>query len=114
MTIKGRKFWVGLIREYEGAEKRVLQEDFVRRRRVKLATFQSWLYRLRREREDAEGAKSSRPAQGPALLPVQVVAGPGRLGGAMIEAELPNGVRLRFGAGIDGDAIVGLVARLAG
>ena len=108
MPRRGREFWRELIRDYEAGEDRESHSAFARRRRVTLATFRLWLYRLRHE------DKAS-----PALVPVRAVASTAptarwRADGAAIELELPSGVMLRFPVGSDGDYVAALVERLVG
>jgi len=84
---KPRAFWEQLIAEFEASG--LPHREFVQRKDVKLFTFQSWLYRLRRERE-------SKP---PRMLPVRVSAPPvAARPGVLLESA---GVTLRFEVGTD-------------
>lgn len=108
MARRGREFWRELIQEYEEGGGRESHREFAERRRVTVATFRLWLYRLRREWKGS-----------PALVPVRVVTSTAptarwQADEATIEAELPSGVRLRFRTGTDGDYVAALVARLVG
>lgn len=93
---QGRAFWEGTINEFMASG--LAHKEFAALKGVKLYTFQSWLYRLRRER-------SSRPQR---LLPVRVAPAPAA-GPLVLEAD---GITLRFGVGTDVDYVARLVAAL--
>lgn len=93
---RGRAFWSPLVAEYEASP--CAHEEFAARRGVHVATFRSWLYRLRRERMPrAAPADSSVTGPRPvAARFVELSASPTRrpcvvrVGDAEIEfAELP-------------------------
>lgn len=48
---RGRRYWTGIIREYEASA--LSQEAFCEGRDLTVSTFRGWLYRLRRESVDA-------------------------------------------------------------
>ena len=48
---RSREYWEQLVDEFEGGDESA--PVFARRHRVHVATFRSWLYRVRREREQA-------------------------------------------------------------
>jgi hypothetical protein len=89
MRRQAREIWVQIVRQFEKSGKQ--QEEYAKERGIPVGTLRSWIYRLRREQED----------QAP-LLPVRVIRSPALPArypdddGAAIEAELGDGVRLRF------------------
>src|SRR4051794_12895997 len=109
MPRRGREFWQELIREYEAGNGRESHRAFAERRRVTVATFRQWLYRLRCERDAV-----------PRLVPVRVVAPTAptaRWSGETapaIEVALPSGVRLRLPVGGDVEYVATLIGRLVG
>jgi hypothetical protein len=77
---------------------------FAAAHQVRVRTLRSWLYRLRRERED--GAR---------ILPVRIredEAVATRGDGGFVELLIPCGVRLRFSVGTEPAYVADLVARL--
>lgn len=100
-TRRGREFWQGLISEFERSDVFVDHASFARRHGVRLATFRTWLYRLR--------AGARRRGEGVRVLPVTILGGRG--GGGEVELEV-NGIALRFGAGTDPSYLAALVGAL--
>jgi hypothetical protein len=104
---------VRLVGEAEASE--TGHREFARRNRVKTGTLRSWIYRLRRETRTEVAA-----AGGPALVPVRVVASTapsarwerGGGGEALVEADLPSGVRVRFVVGTDTSYLADLLRQL--
>ena len=101
---KAREIWQQIVRQYECSG--LTQEGFALERGMPLSTLQYWIYRVRRE--DAKGAR---------LLPVRVVALSAPLArrdddGGLIEAELPDGLRLRFGGGTPSATVVEVLGQL--
>lgn len=99
-----REIWEQIIRQYERSG--WTQEKFASEKGIPLSTLQFWIYRFRRE-----GGKGAR------FLPVRVVASAAPLArrdeeGAVIEAELPDGVRLRFCGGTAGAVAVQVLTQL--
>jgi hypothetical protein len=100
-----RQEWIELIRECERSGARV--ESFAAKRKIRAEALKWWIGKLRREE-----------ANGPTLLPVRVVglAAPSARrsgdGGGRIEAELPDGLKLRFAAEVGLEAVVEVVGRL--
>ena len=97
--------WQQIIRQYD--ESGLSQEAFAAKRGIPVSTLRFWIYRFRREGEDA-----------PQFLPVRVVGSPAPQarvegeGGAAIEAVLPDGLRLRFGAGTGSAVVVEVLGQL--
>ena len=102
---KARDIWVAIIGQYEGSG--LTQEAFAEQRNIPVGTLRSWIYKLRREREEDAP-----------LLPVHVIASTAlsarrpeeEVGG--VEVELGDGVRLRFPASMPPSAIAEVVALL--
>lgn len=63
-TRQGREFWERVIAEFGASES--THREFAASRGLKLTTFQTWLYRIRR----------GSPVRTPRLVPVRVVASP--------------------------------------
>jgi len=105
MFRRGREFWITAIAEFERSK--LTHEAFAHRRGVPVETLRSWIYRLRRERQESVS-----------LVPVRVIASTAptvRRSGestAEIEVELASGVRLRFATSIDLDYVAALAQRL--
>ena len=105
MFRRGREFWITAIAEFERSK--LTHEAFAQRRGFSVETLRSWIYRLRRERQDSMS-----------LVPVRVIASPPPTvqrtseSAAEIEVELASGVRLRFSTSIDLDYVAALAQRL--
>jgi transposase-like protein len=105
MLRRGREFWITAIAEFERSK--LTHEAFAQRRGFSVETLRSWIYRLRRERQDSMS-----------LVPVRVVESPppavrrSSESAAEIEVVLASGVRLRFAMGIDLDYVTTLAERL--
>ncbi len=105
MLRRGREFWITAIAEFERSK--LTHEAFAQRRGFSVETLRSWIYRLRRERQDSMS-----------LVPVRVVESPpptmrrSSESVAEIEVVLVSGVRLRFETSIDLDYVATLVERL--
>ena len=98
---RGRKFWAGLISEFESNGGRERHAAFAARHGVRLFTFRTWLYRLRLQVPRAK--RSVR------VLPVTVI------GGERVDREISvdcNGVALRFGVDTDPSYVAALVTAL--
>jgi len=105
MRRRAREIWIQIIRQFERSGK--TQEAYAKERGIPLSTLQWWIYRQRREEQE------STP-----LLPVRVIASTALSArrpdddGAAIEAELPDGVRLRFPSSMSASVIAEVVALL--
>jgi hypothetical protein len=111
----GREFWTRVIAEYESRAPEQTHWDFAEEWELKLTTFRSWLYRLRREQETV--ASDNDPVGNElALVPIEVtgideavvVAGSDD-GFVPLDAAFPGGMVLRFKGG-DGPALHGRAA----
>jgi len=89
MRRRGRDFWTKIVDEYE-ARSGETHEEFAARRGVERATFERWLYLLRRERSELAAKSRVR------LLPVQVAAGHGE---QHVVVEVGGGLGLRVAVG---------------
>ena len=63
---KARDIWVAIIGQFERSG--LTQEAFAEERNVPVGTLRSWIYRLRRERDEAATAEST------PILPVRLIA----------------------------------------
>ena len=105
MHRRGREFWITAISEFERSK--LTHEAFAQRRAVPVETLRSWIYRLRRERQDSVS-----------LVPVRVIESTppavrrSSESAAELEVELASGVRLRFATSIDLDYVTALAERL--
>ena len=101
MARRTREIWRNVIRQLE--QSGLTQEEFAAERKIPVGTLRSWIYRLKREREE----------EGTAILPVRVIssrspsASRSEENGAMVEVML-----VRFASGAAGDFIVEVVNRL--
>jgi hypothetical protein len=103
----GREFWTRVIAEYESRAPEQTHWDFAEEWGLKLTTFRSWLYRLRREQETVASDNYTVGSE-LALVPIEVtgideaavVAGSDD-GFAPLDAAFPGGMVLRFQAGTD-------------
>ena len=99
---KGRGFWKKLVEEFEVGGGVETHEEFAARRGVEKATFQRWLYALRKEHRI--------PApQEVRLLPVRLE---GPQSTDTISVELSGGLGLRVQVGADPSYVAALVAAL--
>lgn len=103
---RAREIWVSIIRQFEGSG--LTQEEFAEKRGLPVGTLRSWIYKLRRERED------SAP-----FLPVRVIASTAPLArradeeeGGVIEVEVGDALRLRLPPGTPLASIAELVSLL--
>ena len=102
---RARDIWVQIIRQFERSS--LTQEEYAEQRGIPVSTLRSWIYKLRDEGEE------SAP-----LLPVRVIASTAPTarcpddGGAAIEVELGESVRLRFPTGTPPAVIAEVVAQL--
>ena len=105
MFRRGREFWITAIAEFERSK--LTHEAFAQRRGFSVETLRSWIYRLRRERQDSAS-----------LVPVRVIESPPSAvrrsseSVAEIEVVLTSSVRLRFATSIDLDYVAALAERL--
>ena len=105
MYRRGREFWITAIAEFERSK--LTHEAFAQRRGFSVETLRSWIYRLRRERQDSVS-----------LVQVRVIESPPPMvrrsseSAAEIEVELASGLRLRFATSIDLDYVAALAERL--
>ena len=105
MFRRGREFWITAIAEFERSK--LTHEAFAQRRGFSVETLRSWIYRLRRERQDSVS-----------LVPVRVIESTppavrrSSESAAEIEVELTSGVRLRFATSMDLDYVAALAERL--
>jgi len=94
--------WLRVAEEFEA--RWLTQREFAGRRRLRLSTVQSWVYRRRRqERAGAEPAVR--------LLPVQVSSASASAT-VTLEVVSAAGARVRFSPGTDVDYVARLVAAL--
>ena len=98
----GRGFWNKLVEEFEAGQCVETHEEFAARNSVEKATFQRWLYALRKEH------RSPAP-QAVRLLPVRLE---GTASTCSISVELSGGLGLRVQAGTDPRYVAALVAAL--
>ncbi len=114
-TRRGREFWTRLVDEFEAREPRLRHVAYAAEKGVRVWTFRSWLYRLRRERRESRGGD-------PSFLPVELI-GDGdealaaetvAVAGSPIDAALPNGVLLRFAVGTDPEYVGALLRAVSG
>lgn len=103
----GREFWTRVIDEYESRAPEQTHCDFVEEWGLKLTTFRSWLYRLRREQETVASDNytvgdelSMVPVEITGLDEASVTADPTE-GFSPVDAAFPGGMVLRFQAGTD-------------
>jgi transposase-like protein len=105
MKRRGREFWERVVAEVESGG--VTRVDCARRHRVRVGTLLGWLYRLRRERGEADGGSKSGEVR---LIPVEVT--PRSYGSIAVELRLGHDVALRFDTGSDVGYIAALVTAL--
>ncbi|MCC7134212.1 MAG: hypothetical protein IT352_16255 [Gemmatimonadales bacterium] len=77
---------------------------------MSIATFQFYLYKIRKERLPSRSSESS-----PVFLPLEVVASAApkaRLGAGVLEAALRSGTLVRFAVGTDTRYLAELLAAL--
>jgi len=102
---RARGIWAELIRQYERSGKEL--EQWAAERKIPPKTLRWWIWRLRREQTEQVS-----------LVPVRVVASTAPTArcpedeGAVIEAVLGDGVRLRFPVGVSSEMIAEVIARL--
>ena len=103
---RGREFWIRLVEQC--AQSPLSRPAFAAQHGVSVGTLRWWIYRVRRE-----------PTPAPRILPIRLRApgGPSApqeewgAGGA-VEAQLPNGVQLRFANGTSSTYVIEVVGRL--
>ena len=103
---RARDIWVQIIRQYEKSE--LSQEAFAEERNIPVGTLRSWIYRLRRESDEATSILPVRVISSPALAARQ----PGEESAPAIEVALGDSVRLRFPPSTAPSVIAELVALL--
>jgi len=104
----GREFWTRVIEEYESRAPEQTHWDFVEEWGLKLTTFRSWLYRLRREQATVPSDNYT-DGDELALVPIEVtgveppdVTVAGSAGEfSPVDAAFPCGMVVRFHAGTD-------------
>lgn len=102
---RAKAIWVELIRQQERSG--VSDEEYAKKRNIPVATFRWWVWKLKRE-----------AVEKPSLLPVRVIgsAAPwarcSKDGAAEVEAEFPDGLRVRFTDGTSSARVVEVVSRL--
>jgi len=97
---RGRDFWAPLVKEFEEAGAAERHKQFAARHNVQCSSFETWLYRLRAEKEarrSVEPAQAQRHGEGGALAVGRVQGVP--IGDSRFEIELPGERRLRVPAG---------------
>jgi hypothetical protein len=99
---KGRGFWNKVVEEFEAGRGVETHDEFAARRGVEKATFQRWLYALRKENR-------SPSLQAVRLLPVHLE---GTTSTDTISVELGGGLGLRVRAGTDPRYVAALAAAL--
>ena len=104
---RGRDFWAPLVKEFEEAGAAERHKQFAARYNVRCSSFETWLYRLRAEKEARPqrraGAKHSDTVKA-ALWPLVEVQGV-PIGDSRFEIELPGERRLRVPARFDTEAL---------
>lgn len=80
---RSREFWEQLVDEFEQGEEST--PTFARSRQVHVATFRSWLYRIRRERAEPAGPDAAFVE----VVPLGEHSGPPRSHG--VRLDLPGG-----------------------
>ena len=112
---RGRDFWAPLVKEFEGAGAAERHKQFAARHNVRCSSFETWLYRLRAEKEtrpqrraDAKHSDTVKATPWP-LVEVQGVP----IGDSRFEIELPGERRLRVPAGFDAEALRRLLKLLS-
>ena len=103
MARRTREIWRNLIGQFERNGKS--QEQFAAKREIPVGTLKNWIYRIRREKEEAAGE----------ILPVRVISSaspsaarrPENEDGAAVEVML-----VRFAGGTASELIVEVVNRL--
>lgn len=93
---RARDIWVQIIRQYEKSH--LTQEAFAEQRHIPVGTLRSWIYRLRRQNNEATGG-----SEATSILPVRVIASTAPAarevaaeGAPAIELILSASMRLRF------------------
>lgn len=121
---QGREFWQCVVAEFEGLAGQVQHWDFTEARGLNLGTFQTWLYKLRRERKKGLSSVPVKAAATAMLVPVEI-CGVARESQPIatgevpaqplqpIDVAFPDGVMVRFAAGTDPVYMSKLLCRLA-
>jgi hypothetical protein len=101
MARRTREIWQNLVRQYERSGKR--QEEFAAEREIPVGTLRSWIYRLKRESEEAAS-----------ILPVRVIssASPSAARRPEDEGAAVEVMLVRFASGTASEFIVEVVNRL--
>jgi len=97
----GREFWTRVIEEYESRAPEQTHWDFVEEWGLKLTTFRSWLYRLRRERETVGDELALVPIEVTGVDQTDVDVGGSAGEFSPVDAAFPGGMVVRFHAGTD-------------
>lgn len=114
---KERREWVRLVDQFERSN--LDQRSFAKRRKIKLGTFQSWLYRLRREKRNTRAKKGEvrlvrvEAKRGGDVNRIRVSPDGGGIH-RWLEVVVGHDVVLRFSGDTDSDyvgAVVSAVAR---
>ena len=101
MAKRTREIWRNIITQFEQSGKK--QEEFAAERRIPVGTLRSWIYRLKREKEE----------EATAILPVRVIssrspsASRSEEDGAAVEVML-----VRFASGTASELVAEVVSRL--
>ncbi|MGB8298474.1 MAG: hypothetical protein WCG85_23865 [Polyangia bacterium] len=104
---RGRDFWAPLVKEFEEGGAAERHKQFAARHNVQCSSFETWLYRLRAEKEvrpqrrnNAKHIDTVKATPWP-LVEVQGVP----IGDSRFEIELPGERRLRVPAAFDAEAL---------
>jgi hypothetical protein len=112
---RGRDFWTPLVEVFEEAGAAERHKQFAARHNVRCSSFETWLYRLRAEKETRAQrrakAKHGGTVKGTLWPLVEVEGLP--IGDSRFEIELPGERRLRVPAGFDAEALRRLLKLLS-
>lgn len=108
---RARDSWISLVEQF--GRSGLTQEAFATERHIPVGTLRSWIYRLRREQNDAVATEST------PILPVRVVASaapvarqPEAAVAPAIEVKVGATLRIRFPPGTPSSVIADVVALL--
>lgn len=105
---RSRSEWEKIVAEYEASDEQHV--EFCARRRVSLHSFQTWLYKLRKERAAGRVARSATKAV--QMVPVRVRHAPRAAGVDDVVEVLVRGAMVRVRVGQDPRYIAELAAAL--